>query len=135
MALGNGPGPAGPQVAHLLPALTPELVDGGQPVILPVNFLLADDAVVFRTAAGTKLRRAHGSPACFEVDDIDTAGRAGWSVLVFGRLEEVTAYDEMEVQRLRDLPLSPWASGDRSHWLRLVATRISGRRVGPVPSP
>ena len=107
------------------------VVDGGQPVIVPVTYALMGDTIVFRTAEGTELRRAHGSPACFEVDDIDPAAHAGWSVLVLGRLEEVTPYDAAEVRRLRALPLSPWASGDRSHWMRLVATRISGRRVGP----
>ena len=66
-----------------------------------------------------------------DVDDIDTATQQGWSVLVPGRLEEITPYDDIEVRHLRALPLSPWASGERSHWMRLVATRVSGRRAGP----
>ena len=108
------------------------VVDAGQPVILPVNFLVTDDSIVFRTGAGTKLRHAQGSPACFEVDEIDPATQSGWSVLAVGRLEEVTDYDEAEVRRLRTLPLSPWAEGERSHWLRLVTTRVTGRQVGPA---
>ena len=106
------------------------VVDGGQPVIFPVNYALAGDTVVFRTAEGTKLSHANGAPACFEVDDIDPATHSGWSVLAVGRLEELGPYDEPEAASLRALPLSPWASGERSHWMRLVTTRVSGRRVG-----
>lgn len=110
------------------------VVEAGQPVILPMNYVAVGDTIVFRTGPGTKLRHAHGSPACFEVDAIDTATHSGWSVLATGRLEEVTGYDDAEVQRLRTLPVFPWADGARSHWLRLVIARLTGRRVGPGAS-
>ena len=106
------------------------VVDGGQPLILPLNYVLSGDSIVMRTAAGTKLEHAHGSPACLEVDEIETLTHSGWSVLAVGRLEEVTDYDDSEVQLVRTLSLSPWAGGDRPHWLRLVITRLTGRRVG-----
>ena len=54
-------------------------VDLGQPLILPVNFELDDDVVVFRSAEGTKLRSGLGSEVCFEVDGVDRVARAGWS--------------------------------------------------------
>ncbi len=51
-------------------------------------------------------------------------------MLAVGRLEEVTEYDGRELERIRTLRVAPWAEGDRSHWMRLVPTRITGRRVG-----
>jgi uncharacterized protein len=108
------------------------IVDHGQPVILTVNYALDGEAPVFRTGPGLKLRMGAGSPACFQLDSWDLDTNSGWSVLVTGRLEEVTGYDEGTlVSRVRELKVTPWAPGDRSHWMRLVPSRVSGRRVGP----
>jgi nitroimidazol reductase NimA-like FMN-containing flavoprotein (pyridoxamine 5'-phosphate oxidase superfamily) len=106
------------------------IVDSGQPIILPMNYSMVGDTIVMRTSAGTKLQHAHGSAACFEVDDIDVTTRAGWSVLAVGRLETITEYDDADVRAVRGLPLSPWADGARPHWMRLVTQRLTGRRVG-----
>jgi uncharacterized protein len=106
------------------------VVRGGAPVILPVNYALDGDDIVFRTAPGTKLDAAGRSPACFEIDAFDRATRHGWSVVVSGRLEEVDEFSRRELARLRSLPVSPWAEGDRDHWVRLVPSQITGRRVG-----
>jgi len=106
------------------------IVDSGQPIILPMNYQMVDDTVVMRTSAGTKLQHAQGSAACFEVDEIDATTQAGWSVLAVGRLETITEYDEAKVRAARSLPLSPWAAGERSYWMRLVTQRLTGRRIG-----
>ena len=105
------------------------VVSGGAPVILPVNYAMDGEAVVLRTAAGTKLDAA-GTPACFEIDAFDRSTRHGWSVVVSGRLEEVDAYAARDLARLQALDVSPWARGARDHVLRLVPSRITGRRVG-----
>lgn len=47
------------------------VVDGYRPVILPVNYALAGEAIVFRTAPGTKVGAGRGAPVCFEVDRFD----------------------------------------------------------------
>lgn len=102
--------------------------DGRGPVVLPVNYVLDRGSVVFRTDLGTKLDAAEeGRPASFQVDDIDQDRRHGWSVLVRGTLVEVTR--PAEVERLRELDLHPFASGDRAHFLRLVSSSMTGRRV------
>ena len=106
------------------------VVSGGAPVILPVNYVLDGDNIVFRTAPGSKLDAAGRSPGCFEIDAFDRTTRHGWSVVVSGRLEEVDEYSPRELARLRSLKVSPWAAGERDHWLRLVPSRITGRRVG-----
>ena len=103
--------------------------DGRRPIVLPVNYAMDDDAVVFRTAEGTKLGAAvRGAFVAFEVDDVDVAWQEGWSVLVRGQASEVT--DPDEVARLEGLPLHPWAAGDRERFVRIRPDAVTGRRLG-----
>lgn len=99
----------------------------GRPQIIPLNYLLHEGAVVVRTELGTLLDTIVGRPVAFEVDDVDDEYHDGWSVVVHGRAEEVWEPDELE--RLRSLPLRPWAPGDRSHYVRILSTAITGRRI------
>jgi uncharacterized protein len=110
------------------------VVEGNQPLILPVNYALDGEAIVFRTGRGTKLDLGTRAPACFEIDGVDVSARPGWSVLAVGRLEEVTSYDAQALQAVQRLPVTPWAPGERSHWMRLLPRRLTGRRVGPSPA-
>jgi nitroimidazol reductase NimA-like FMN-containing flavoprotein (pyridoxamine 5'-phosphate oxidase superfamily) len=105
------------------------VVDGGAPLVLPVNYVMDGEAIVIRTAPGTKLRVGLDGPVCFEIDGFNRTTRAGWSVVVAGRLEEVDEHRTDEYCRVRALPLDPWAGADRDHWLRLVPSGITGRRV------
>ena len=51
---------------------------GALPVILPVNYVVFDHGVLFRTAAGTKLDAAvRGIVVAFEADAYDPNGRSG----------------------------------------------------------
>jgi uncharacterized protein len=109
------------------------VIAGGAPVILPVNYALDGEAIVFRTDEGTKSRAAGRAPACFEIDGFDRDRRAGWSVVVSGRLEEVTPYDAATMDRVHALPVDPWAGGEKGHWMRLVPTHMTGRCVGASP--
>jgi nitroimidazol reductase NimA-like FMN-containing flavoprotein (pyridoxamine 5'-phosphate oxidase superfamily) len=106
------------------------IVSGGAPFVFPINYAMDGEDVVFRTDHGMKLDEGPRSPACFEIDAFERADRAGWSVVVIGRLEEVTAYDADRFHRLTTLGVDPWAAGERQHWMRLVATTITGRRIG-----
>ena len=106
------------------------VVDGGAAHILPVNYALDGDVVVFRTDPGTKLDAGPRGRVAFEIDAFDRARHTGWSVVVAGRLEEVDEHDTRTVARLRQLDLAPWAGGVKGHWMRLVPERITGRRVG-----
>ena len=105
------------------------VVAGGAPHILVVNYALDGDAIAFRTAPGTKLDAAGRAPSCFEVDSIDRALQVGWSVVAHGRLEEVTRFDAATLARIALLPVDPWAGGDRGHWMRLVPSYFTGRRI------
>jgi nitroimidazol reductase NimA-like FMN-containing flavoprotein (pyridoxamine 5'-phosphate oxidase superfamily) len=106
-------------------------VDAGSPVILPVNYTMDGPAIVFRTAAGSKLSVGMMQrPVCFEIDDWDTMGHTGWSVLAKGIADEVLAEDE--VARLEQLPVRPWSRPDlRDHWVRVMVEELTGRRVVP----
>jgi nitroimidazol reductase NimA-like FMN-containing flavoprotein (pyridoxamine 5'-phosphate oxidase superfamily) len=98
------------------------------PAIVPVNYLVMDDAVAYRTAPGAVPAAAEGREVAFEVDHIDEALSQGWSVLVVGAARAVT--DPETVRRLDEqATTTPWAGGDRELWLTITPTRITGRRI------
>jgi nitroimidazol reductase NimA-like FMN-containing flavoprotein (pyridoxamine 5'-phosphate oxidase superfamily) len=107
---------------------------GVLPSIIPINYLLTDDKVVFRTDAGSKLAAAvRRAPVAFEVDGVDERRRVGWSVLVRGRAEEIT--DEARLAQLRQTPLLAWAPGAKEHYVRINASKLSGRRISIAELP
>jgi nitroimidazol reductase NimA-like FMN-containing flavoprotein (pyridoxamine 5'-phosphate oxidase superfamily) len=98
------------------------------PVVLPVNYAMADQTVIFRTAPDTLLAGYLDCRAGFEVDRIDEALSRGWSVLVTGRAVRVTS--EAEVRHLeRHAGVQPWAAGARDVYVRIRPHRITGRRI------
>jgi len=100
----------------------------GRPMILPVNYLADDKAVVFSTAPGDKLTNLReAAPVAFEVDAIRPLYNAGWGVIVQGTAEEVV--DPAELEMLRRGPLKSWASPAPEHWIRITIEDISGRRM------
>lgn len=105
------------------------ILDGGRPLILPVNYVVDEGDIVFRTGPGTKLEQGPRAPACFEIDHFDRAHRAGWSVVVTGRLEEVTSFSHALFEHTSGLAVHPWAAGPKDHVMRLVPSSITGRRI------
>lgn len=102
--------------------------DDSGPVVLPVNYVLDGDSVLFRSSAGTKVEAGkRGAPASFEVDAIDERTRSGWSVIARGTLTDV--YDYAEIERADRLPLEPFAGGDRPYYLRLLINELTGRHI------
>jgi nitroimidazol reductase NimA-like FMN-containing flavoprotein (pyridoxamine 5'-phosphate oxidase superfamily) len=103
------------------------LVDSA-PEVYPVNHVVDEQTIVFRTNSGNKLRGIDRSPSvCYEVDALDLEDHTGWSVLVKGRATELV--DEDEVAHAQQLPLAFWALGTKSHWVRIVPREITGRRI------
>ena len=106
----------------------------GPPVIIPVNYLVHAETVVFRTDPNSKLAIAlRSTTAAFEIDGIDKRERTGWSVVISGRAEEVV--DPREVDELRQTPLLPWAPGDRSLYVRIAPELVTGRRISVADLP
>src|SRR5579875_3583726 len=87
--------------------------------VLPVNYKWHDGAIVFRTAEHS---------VAFEIDDIDLAGRRGWSVLIQGPAHHVTEAERASAIQAGVEPLAP---GKRELFVRIVPSRITGRRIGP----
>jgi uncharacterized protein len=103
--------------------------DDGYPVVLPVNYVLADDFIVFRTAPGSKLEGVPLRQVAFEVDHLSIIYRSGWSVLVQGHGQEITTALDPRHARLRDHSVEPWVPGAKDHWLAIRIERVSGRRI------
>jgi len=101
---------------------------GVMPLIIPVNYLLQDDMVFFRSDAGSKLAAAiRGAPVAFEVDGVDKEHQFGWSVVVRGQADQVS--DERQLAQLRQTPLLAWAPRAEPHYVRVTASMLNGRRI------
>lgn len=101
---------------------------GPSPDILPVNYIVDGESVVFRTAPGKKLAAVgRGERVVFEVDDVDPQWRRGWSVVLRGFAEHVAQGDEHD--RLEALPLRPWDPTPKTDFVRITTHLISGREI------
>jgi nitroimidazol reductase NimA-like FMN-containing flavoprotein (pyridoxamine 5'-phosphate oxidase superfamily) len=99
------------------------------PQLLPVTYGMYAGDIVFRTSPyGALAQLAHPTLVAFEIDDIDQAHGAGWSVLVRGRAKAVVAPHEL-VSLWSQPGIVPWAPGTRNLWIGISVTTISGRRV------
>ncbi|GAA0937965.1 pyridoxamine 5'-phosphate oxidase family protein [Pseudonocardia zijingensis] len=115
--------------------------DAALPAAQPVSYLLDGTEVVFRTGGGAKLATAtRGAVVAFEVDEIDTATRTGWSVLGVGE-----AYEVLDPHRLAELArrmpapwTGLWAPNCAAHTIAVPLRRLTGRRLvsaAPVDEP
>jgi nitroimidazol reductase NimA-like FMN-containing flavoprotein (pyridoxamine 5'-phosphate oxidase superfamily) len=103
----------------------------GRPAIVPVNYEIIDDAIVFRTAPGSVTAAAAHKEVAFEVDHVDDALSQGWSVLAVGPASVVTDADT--VRRLtQHAHTTPWAGGKREMWVAIRPTSLTGRRITPA---
>ena len=103
-------------------------VDDGEPMVLPMNHVVDGHSIVVRTALGSAPNNlGEGATVAFEADSTQPATCEGWSVVVRGHLAEVT--DAHELADVSRLPLHPWASGRRDHYLRLRPWAITGREI------
>ena len=142
-----GPGPGGEQPvleeldeAECLRLITPggvgRIAFSGRygPTVLPVNYRLYEGTIVFRTGHDshtdedlrTGIANAEYKVA-FEIDDFDNAARVGWSVLVQGSAHHVES--EAERDSVAAAGVDPWPGGDRELFLRVIPSRITGRRI------
>ena len=104
------------------------IVVDGRPQIFPVNYVLEDDVVVFRTGGGLKLERSPMTPVAFETDMVDTLAGEAWSVVVQGTAQDITEAIDTRSLRLRHLAVDPAVPGDRPYWMGVYLRDISGRR-------
>ncbi|OBB37325.1 MULTISPECIES: pyridoxamine 5'-phosphate oxidase family protein [unclassified Mycobacterium] len=98
---------------------------GGEPEIFPVNFVIQNRTVLFRTAEGTKLSSAViNKNVLFEADDHNAV--EGWSVVIRGLARTLRTDDEIdEAERAQ---LLPWTATVKPHYVRIRPLRVTGRR-------
>lgn len=98
------------------------------PDIFPVNYRLSGQQPLIRSAPGIKLAAATlGTAVAFEVDALDEQTRTGWSVVVQGTAEEL--HDREDLEAAEALGVEPWAESSKHRFFRIIATKISGRRI------
>lgn len=103
-------------------------------LVVPVNYTLDGIDIVLRTDPwGPIAQRAVGARASFQVDDLHRDGHIGWTVLA--QVTPSLVNDPAERHRLQRYELQPWAPGDRSCYVRLVITALSGRQLRHVVRP
>ena len=109
-------------------------LDKGRITVVPVNHLVDDQRIVFRTAPGAKLDAAlAGQEVAFEADGLDEDQRVGWDVLVRGEASPIT--DPADIDRLARLGVFPWARAPKSDWIQIPLDDVSGRRTLIVYEP
>lgn len=104
----------------------------GEVDIFPINYVVDEHSVVFRTAPGAKLVELTVAPrVAFEVDwagDEDAV-----SVVLKGLARRIDAQHEIDAADL--LPLRPWVPTLKYDFVRIVPEQVTGRRfrLGPEP--
>ncbi|MDJ0334778.1 pyridoxamine 5'-phosphate oxidase family protein [Salinibacterium sp. G-O1] len=105
---------------------------GGELDIFPVNFVVDDGTLLFRTAEGTKLvELTVHSAVAFEIDGHDDTD--AWSVVVKGTAARLD--HQAEVDRADTLPLTPWIPTLKYIYVRITPTSLSGRSFQRGPEP
>jgi len=105
------------------------------PVILPVQFRVVDDSILFATTRNTRLDTATtGAVIAFQADAYDATDDVWWSVLLQGK---ATSVGEPEDEAGIGPPTSGlWSSsGAESRFLRLGTDNMRGRSFPGVVYP
>jgi nitroimidazol reductase NimA-like FMN-containing flavoprotein (pyridoxamine 5'-phosphate oxidase superfamily) len=101
-------------------------VDEEGPVALPVTYRMDGEDVLFRVSPASQMcLHLNNAQVSFEVDRLDDFHQTGWSVLVRGTSSYVESAD---LPHRAERPV-PWARGLRPVYVRIRATRITGRRL------
>ena len=112
---------------------------GALPVVVPVDYRLWQEHIVFRTEADSRLdTAARDAVVAFEVDALGPSHPWGWSVMVTG-----LATDVSETSAASEIEFSPtgwWVTGGKDHLIAVATDIVAGRRLhsrshSPSPSP
>jgi nitroimidazol reductase NimA-like FMN-containing flavoprotein (pyridoxamine 5'-phosphate oxidase superfamily) len=110
------------------------LAIGDAPEIFPVNFVVDNRTVVFRTAEGTKLASlAISRRVAFEIDGFDAATGEAWSVVVHGVADVLERLND--VYAAQELPLFPWEAAPKPVFVRIEPRAVTGRRFMAMRGP
>ena len=99
------------------------------PQILPITYAMHQGSIYFRTLPdGILAELALPTSVALEVDELDQQTRSGWSIVLHGRTSAVREPDELAGLWASD-SLVPWASGNRTLFIRIQPERVAGRVV------
>jgi nitroimidazol reductase NimA-like FMN-containing flavoprotein (pyridoxamine 5'-phosphate oxidase superfamily) len=104
--------------------------------VFPVNHVVDQGSIVFRTALGTKVTNSlTAQEVAFEADNaactIDEQRDDPWSVVVHGLASLITI--ETELFDSFELAVRPWHVSNKPYFIRLLPTAVSGRRFRAAP--
>lgn len=100
------------------------------PRILPVNYSVIEEQIVFRTHPHTVLGTyAWNRRIAFEVDNVDYPDHRGWSVVAHGPGRLIEDPDLLALIRAFRDP-RPWVPGPRLVYVGLRWEELTGRRLG-----
>ena len=109
-------------------------------MVVPVTYALYEGTIVFRTGQhsplGEDLRTGieHAeSKVAFEIDELSPATREGWSILIQGAAHPVDS--ESERASVMQSGVEPWPGGEKELFVRVIPTRITGRRIRRAGPP
>ena len=91
--------------------------------LVPINYAVDGDTILFRTAEGNKLLGVTMHPqVVFEIDAYDD--ERAHSVIVRGLARRL---EEDEEHRAEEIPLRPWVSTPKYNVVEIRPTEITGR--------
>lgn len=100
---------------------------GAHPDIFPLNYIVHQRRLLFRTSAGSKLASmAVNEAVAFEIDGYEAETNRVWSVVLQGHSRIVESDDESAL--LEELPLVPWNISDKTNFVEISVSFMAGRR-------
>ena len=92
--------------------------------LFPLNYVVHEGAIYFRTAEGSKLAGITVHPdVVFQVDHIE--GDDAWSIVVRGTARRLDSF--AEINRAEELGLKPWIPTLKYNFVEITPEKISGR--------
>ncbi|WP_047260717.1 pyridoxamine 5'-phosphate oxidase family protein [Corynebacterium uterequi] len=101
--------------------------------LFPVNYIVNNGKVYFRTAEGTKLFSVTlNRRVLFEADSVDLDAQTAWSVVIKG---EARVLSDGEAIAAEDFPLKPWLPTQKYNFVEVTPEVVSGRsfQLGEEP--
>ena len=103
----------------------------GEVDIFPINYVVHEGALVFKTAEGSKLAAlAANSRVSFEIDGYSADSGEAWSVVMKGLAQSLQRFSD--IYSAEELPLFPWNASPKQWFVRVTPREMTGRRFTVV---
>jgi nitroimidazol reductase NimA-like FMN-containing flavoprotein (pyridoxamine 5'-phosphate oxidase superfamily) len=100
------------------------------PYVVPVNYSVVDESIVFRTTEDSFLAtHAPNAIVALEVDQFDYENHRGWSVVARGQAHRIGNLRELEHVLAMWEPRT-WADGPRTAFIKFPWKDLTGKRLG-----